>query len=382
MLNPPLLFEAPLVNPGPYQVAWYSPQFIAQDQIQKTAFGRFLAKTVTLNCSPALVEDWLLYGLGRHVTMYDTGLSVVWEGFVNMVTGQIGQRSTRVGPLVGGVLNKLKVSYSYIDTTTGDTPTLGGRDSTAFASNALSQARYGVLEGVLSVSGSTPTLAAQIRDTALAEMAWPHVAESDSWGQGDTRVHLECLGYIHWLDAYIYNSTSTGDTNASTKLQNVLAADPNSIFSTTYTRIDTNTTQVPQWEDEDRTAMTVTKGIVSEGDAALSRWMFYLKPGRLAYYHAKPTTEYYHRSLRDPDQAVRLATGQARVEPWGVVPGEWAMYTDFMITEAATSMAQDMRYSFLERVDLSAPWDLSVQGNIDYRLDRLLARMGLGGTVV
>jgi len=375
-----LTFSSPVMTGGNYISDWYGP--LEQGvNMQKTAFGRFWMRTLMLRGNQAFVEDWLHGGLGRHVRMYDTGLSVVWEGFVNSMTGSVGSRSITVGPLLGGTANRLKVVYSFIDVTSNE-PVLGGRESTEWADHAASQAKYGVIERVMSISGSTDTIASQLRDVVLDEIAWPRSVESDSWGSAtDPAITLECLGYIHWLDAYVYNSTATGGVNASVKIENVLAADPNGIFSTNYSQVGSNTTPVAQWEDEDRTAMTIIKGIVAHGDPSLNRWVFYLKPERQVVYQAAPLLPRYQRSLKDPDQALRIYGGQGRVQPWQAEPGQWTFYTDFMITESASALSQDLRYTFLEQVNLQMPWNLSLQGNIDQKANRLLAQLGLGGTV-
>lgn len=381
MLQSTVLFAAPIATGGSYIADWYGP-LISSASFQKQSFGRYWALNLALRCDQTVIEEWLERGLGRHVACYDTGLSVAWEGFVNSISGSIGQRSVAVGPLLGGVANRMRVVFSYIDMMTGQ-PLLGGRAYTAWANDTDSQARYGVIERVMSIAGSTDTIATQIRDLALVEAAWPQVMESESWGTTSEPVlYLECLGYIHWLDAYIYNSTLTGPANADVKLQNVLAADPNGIFSADYSRINVNTTQVGQWEDEDRTAMQVAKAIVSQGDATLNRWMLYLRPERVACYHTQPTTVMYQRSLKDPDQAVRRAAGMAQVEPWQVLPGQWTFYSDFMIGESAATLEADRRYTFIEQARLQAPWNLSIQGQLDFRLNRLLARLGLGGTTL
>ena len=81
------------------------------------------------------IEDWLTYGLGRHVTVHDPSLSVIWEGFVNEVQGAVGPLSARRGPLAE-IANRTLAIYSD-DTTSAQAVT-------ALENDADGQAVYGI----------------------------------------------------------------------------------------------------------------------------------------------------------------------------------------------------------------------------------------------
>lgn len=380
MLQTAVVFQAPLWTTGdPFVADWYGnvESNVASDQ---SMFGGYWSRRLTIHDRLSVIEDWLEFGLGRDVTMYDTGLSPVFEGFVNTVTTNIGSVTTNKGPLLSTVANHVKVVYSTVDTTTTP-PTVGIRVGTTWATNQDSIDRYGQIDRIISTSGSTPANAIRIRDLAIDQFKDPQVSETDNLGSSATpAVTIECLGYVHWLGAYIFNSTLTGDANASVKLSNVLAADPNGIFNTDTAWLTANTTPVAQWEDEDRTALQIVKSIVGQGDAGLNKWRFYFAPNRTPYYEAVGTEAYYERSLLDPAQNVRLAMGQALQEPWQVNAGEWVFFTDLLTTRSVDeSLFVDPRFMLIDTSSVTMPATLSMQGVTAARLDILLARLGLGG---
>jgi hypothetical protein len=259
---------------------------------------------------------------------------------------------------------------------------MGVRRATDVANDTDSQADYGIIEKNISVGGVTAANAEQIRDTALDELKEPETSETDNLDSSrSASVSVECLGYFHWLKAYAYSSTTTGTENASTKIENVLTADPNSIFSTDYNDITANTTAVGAYEQDNRTAMAIIKGIVGLGDSSFNRYLFGFYNDRKARYGAMATDTEYQRSLLEPEQKLaRYATGQ-RVLPWDVQAGEWVFYTDLLIGRSQPSERRlDPRYLFIEQSAFSLPWALTLQGSRSGRLDQLLARLGLGGT--
>jgi hypothetical protein len=347
-----------------------------------TAFGGYWSLTFTIRGSKSRIEEWIMDGLGRHIVLYNPGLSVIWSGFASLISANIGSLSIQRGPLLDTVANRLKVVYSFVDTST-DVPIVGGRASTGWYEDADSQSRYGVIERVLSVGGVSAGEEAQLAQVALEEYREPGGNEVDNLGSSvEPSATITCLGYIHWLKAYTYASTTTGLQNASTKLESVLAADPNSLMSTDYSGITTNTTQVKAYEQKDRTAWNVVKAIIAKGDASFNRYLFGLYDGRKAKYSAIPTNIAYQRSLANPRQELETYGAEQTVKPWDSIPGEWVFYTDFLIgrTQPGTGIRQDPRYLFIEQASFVAPWALTLNGAKISRLDQLMAQMGLGGT--
>lgn len=350
-------------------------------QVVWTALGGYWSLRFNLKGNQDAIEDWLESGLGRDITLYSHTLVPIWEGEVSAVSGNIGSFSQTRGPLLDTVVNRLAVAYSTVDTSVTP-PAVGVREVTAWGDDTDSQNRYGIIERVASIGGANATTAEQIRDTRLADFAEPRTSETDNLqSQSETSVTVECLGYVHRLKSYVYNSSTTGLQNASAKLQAVLAADPNSIFSTDYSQIATNTTQVGAWENDNRPGWDIVKGVTALGDSSFSRYLFGIYANRLAYYNAVPTTPKFQRSLGDPGQWLELFGSGGRLAPWEVEPGEWVFYTDlFTGRTQQTTLRLDPRYLLIEQGNFATPWSLTMQGGDANRTDQLLAQLGLAGS--
>jgi hypothetical protein len=350
-------------------------------QVVETAMGGFWSLTFELKDSQTKIEDWVDDGLGRHVELYNPALQCIWEGFASKISANIGSLTLTRGPLLETVANKVKVVYSTVDYSIVP-PAVGARDDTAWYEDSDSQVKYGEIQRVVSVGGVQPAEADQIAQTALEELKEPATDEKDNLASSvEPSVTVECLGYVHWLNAYTYSSTTTGTENASTKLQNIITADPNSLLSTDFTDIATNTTAVGAWEQDSRIAWSIVKGITALGDSSFNRYLFGIGTGRKATYSAIPTTAKYQRSLLDPQQSLELYGSGQRVLPWDSEPGEYVFYTDLLIGRSQSSTLRlDPRYLFIEQSSFTIPWALTLDGSKVGRLDQLLAQLGLKGT--
>lgn len=347
------------------------------------AFGGFWTANLTIAADLARVEDWLLR-LGWHVVTYDNTLSVVWEGFVNKITVQAGNRTVNLGPLTA-IVNRAYLVYSTVDTSVTP-PIVGMRTRTSTINNTDSQALYGIRYRALSTGGVPEALAAQIVNRFLAERAWPKVSGNlASDAAGSMSVSVECLGYVHLLD-YPYNYTAnTGTINLSDaagtgKLQVVLNACPNSgLFSSNWIRTVNNTTAVRRYENDDRQAINILKELTAIGDGSYNRYIFGIYAGRQAVYNAAPTDVAYYRRLSDPSGRFTTPTGQT-VAPWNVQPGQWLFYPDWNVGHSeSSSRRHDSWYEFLESVVYTAPASVQTTGGDVDKLPQLLAQLGLSG---
>lgn len=375
-----ILYSTPLIA-GASIISTLNPP-IGDMGFMRQAYGGHWSLTHRFNCSQRVAESWLEEGIGRHVELYGSNTVKIWDGFVDQVEANIGSLTVTRGSLLDTVANRIYVAYSTVDTSTTP-PTVGIRAVTAAANDGTSQGRYGIIERVISVGGATQTAAEQIRDTAILEHAEPATSETDNLENSTApSVSLTCLGYYHWLKAYTVDLTTTGEQNASAKILAVLAADPNSFFSTNYNYITTNAVQVGAYDRDSRVAEAVIKGITALGGTSNERWTFGFGNDRVAHYKAIPTSAIYQRRLAEPEQRVeRWATGQ-RVKPWDVQAGEWIFYSDLLAGRApATTLRTDPRYMFIEQAEYSAPWSLTLTGSQVGQLDQIMAQYGLGGTV-
>jgi len=277
------------------------------------------------------------------------------------------------------VANRVDLVYSTLDYTT-DPPTVGGRDNVGYTNDTDSQADWGILPKVLTTGGADDADAAAILDTYLAEHAQP--ATSKAWRNDaatDLSVTVECLGYVHWLN-FPYNSTTSGEENASVKIANVLGGTPNSSWLTYgTTNVSSNTYQVAAYDDEDKIGWSIIKETVARGDASTNRWTFGVYANRAAYYEAAPTTVEYQQRLGDPKIRVETTAG-LEVYPWNVLPAKWLLFPDFLVGKTTPAdLRDDPRALFIESVTYRAPWSLDLIGGAVDTLPQLLAQLGLSG---
>lgn len=343
------------------------------------ANGGYKTASMGLKLQQTDIEEWLENGLGRDITASNEGGVVCWNGFVNDMEATIGGLTVKRGPLMG-IANRVLVVYSTIDTSVTP-PTLGIRARTAVANDTASQAKYGIIEKVLSCGGSTDANATYIRDAYLAENKRSETTPTQIsvGGSSDLSLKLNCVGYEEWLKAYPYNTTTTGTTTLSVRLQAVLTADPNAIISTDYGLITANTLSIPAYENDDRLALDYIMQLLTLGDTSFRRYTFGIYEGRKARYTLMPTTPTYIWRIADGGQVFTL-TGDI-VRPWDVLPARWAHIPDFMIGRISdnTQIREDPRYMFIESLTYTAPYGLTMSGAKVSKLPQILGQMGLSG---
>jgi hypothetical protein len=345
------------------------------------ARGGFQSATIVLKGNPKIVDDWYSNGVGRHISVYSESQQLVWQGFVNSVSIKLGSLAATRGPLTG-IANNVALVYSTVDTTTSP-PTLGGRTKTAYQTNIASQSLYGIWEKVLSSGGVTAADAAAIVASYLAEQKNPDLVETLNLGSSpvEPSIILECLGYVHWLESYTFNASSTGTQSPDQKLIAVLNASPNLVFSADHGAITTaNSLLVPIYESGDHTGLEVVKGIAALGDASGNRYDYGIYADRKMVYNLAPTvTEYNHR-LYDNSQRIDDAGGNM-VFPYNVRPGKWAFLSDFLSgsVNMTTPLVDDPRAIYIETVTYRAPDIVTLVGSRFASLPQKLAQLGLAG---
>lgn len=345
------------------------------------AMGGYWSARMQMTDRQNVLEDWYENGLARRIVTYSPDGEPIWEGFVNEISISMGGLSIRLGPVID-IANKVKLVYSTFDTTSS-APVAGIRAETAYAENSTSQDTYGILTTVLSSGGATATTATELRDEYLRLYAVPQVDQERKFGGGSNTpsITLDCLGYVHYFDTYKYNQTvSSGTQNLSVKLAAILAAEPNTFVNHSTALIATNTTAVPAYENDDKTAWALIKDLVAMGDVSDNKYVFGVGTDRYCAYGAIPTEAEYFQRLADPGQKVYASNGMI-IQPWAVQPGKWILATDFLIGRVADSAAieDDPRAMFIESVVFRHPNQISLRGAKVRRLDQKLARLGLAG---
>jgi len=344
------------------------------------ANGGYRSASISFQDQQVDVEDWIANGLGRHVEIHNPALVKIWEGFVNSYSASVGPLAVTGGPLLD-IGNRVSVVYSPILDATADPPIVGVRQPTVIAEDSDSQDRYGIIEKVLSGGTCFDTDAERYRDTFLVENALPVTGERLAVGRGQApTVTLECLGYAEWLRAYVYNDANTGTRALSDKITDVLGGDPNGLFSTDYSQIDTNAYLTTRQENDDAMAWDILQAVVALGDASDNRWLFGMYNDRRAEYYQAPTTVRYQHRLADPAQRIETYGSGALVRPWDVRAGEWVFLPDYLVGRTqATALRDDPRNVFVERVRYTAPYGVEIIGQKVGNLGQLAAKLGLGG---
>lgn len=344
------------------------------------AIGGYWGATIDILGDQLYVENWIKR-LGYHVEVYGPALDKIWEGFIDKISLNIGPLSVTIGPF-SGIANYVWLVYSTVDLTGSETA-VGHRTSTAVYQDSDSQDTYGFKYKVLSSGGVTPDKAADMVQTFLEENRNPKTSQAFSGGTaGGASVTLDCLGYVHFLKYFIYNSTTTGIwTDVKDQIEDILGTDVNGLFSTNYDNIDSNpVTGVKRWDNDDKDAWSVIKGVVAIGDGTdFKRWLFGIYNDFVAYYDKIPSSIEYQQALSDPAQQV-YDMGTAHIMPWNVRPGKMLQYTDFLIGEPESSdVEDDLRVEFIEEVTYTAPWQISHRGGNMETLSQKMAALGLAG---
>ncbi|MHC4748297.1 MAG: hypothetical protein ACYTFW_00340 [Planctomycetota bacterium] len=332
-----------------------------------------------------VIDEWLENGLGRHVVVYSGETEFLWEGFVNKVTFNIGALSAVRGPMFD-IGNRVSVIYTPIIDALVDPVVTGSATETPITEDADSQARYGIIEKIISggqlVDDGTIDEAEEIRDLYLAEMKLPYTDETINLGSlAEPSMTVECLGYKEWLKTYVYNEYDSISVTLDTKIKNVLGNDPNSIFSTDYSFIVSNALLTNKLDDKNRFANTIIEELVGQGDASNNRWSFRVDEDRVCYYEAIPTTIKYLHSLTSSAQNLTLLDG-TEIRPWIVRAGEWVEISDFVTSEteySPTDLRTNPRLLFAEQVTYTAPHQLSIVGGKISSVRQRLNQLGVGG---
>ena len=341
--------------------------------------GGYYSADMQFTGSEETINNWIQSGINRHIEVYNSALEKIFEGFVNQLEIVFGENTYSIGPLIE-IGNEVRVDYSAIDYSIYP-PAFGIQTSTAFASNTASQALYGEWQKIVSISGATDTEAEQIRDTYLNDplLAFPPVSNRLTLGNSNQPVvTLKCLGYWHYLKAYYYTNNATGQINISQQIEDVLAADVNSVFSTDYSKITENTIQVTDGIAQDVLAEGLIKRLVSIGDASDNPYSVGFYNDRILSYKVYPTSIKYQkrRGQRITDNLGGI------IQPWDIKPAQWIFQPDMLVGRhppiTSETLGLDPRAMLIDNVKYSTPYGLNLTGKKYSQLDQMLAKNGLG----
>lgn len=328
------------------------------------------------------IGEWVNEGLGRDVTVRNAAGAEVWSGFVNTIDIRQGARTMTIGPLVD-IANRIAILFGEVDHT-ADPPPPPLQTITTYAEDSASQDDYGVWEKVINGGNRTRAEANQIRDAQLNLLAFPDTSKELATGGGMPSVRLDCLGYWAWLQAFTYNDAAQLSTTISGKILLVMAAAElanSGVISTDYGLIGDNDVLAYQFEDKYRTGLAVIEDVVKYGDENYDRWTFGVYEGRQAIFDIVPDTIKYVNRRGDGDLVKYRKGGE--VMPWDVRPVEWLAFADIVVgaplPQTRAGLYSDLRTEFIERVQYTAPYSLSLNGQRINSARQALAQMGIGG---
>ena len=353
------------------------------------AFGGFMAASFTITANQATIEDWLEFGMGRHIVVHDGEQGIAFEGYVDKVTASIGPATIIRGPL-SEIANRVWGIYAEVTDTAPSPPTVGNRARTVAIQDDVSVARYGAFEGVLSLGTCTTTTAEQIQASYLQEHAEPDTSHDIGEFQVPS-LTINLRGYYSILDTIIYNYTalsgtqSVSDNAAGTlgKIQDVLDAARaiNSwCVSSNYKHLVYNGLLTLKYEDDDMKCSSVIKDLVTLGDVNYHRYAFGYYDNREPHYWDATSDSFQYNLYILSESKKLLDSANKPVYPWRIRPGRWVKLVDVMTGRPVSSvMRADPRSLFIEGVTYTAPWDFTLRGGKFDTLTQKLAQLGLAG---
>lgn len=128
------------------------------------------------------------------VTVRDGRAEPVWWGYIEEVVVELEAVEVRVS--LADLANEVRVQYDY----TSPDNTRGDRNLTAIAADHRSQAEFGVKTRLLHQANIDEPHALALRDTWLAQHAWPVSRLSQRQQPGPERARLVCSGWFKTLD--------------------------------------------------------------------------------------------------------------------------------------------------------------------------------------
>lgn len=314
--------------------------------------------------------------LGRLMSqaiVYGPDGEIVWEGFLETVEVQLGQESR--SRTLRGMANRMRSRYTTVLDTPGVTPT---------ASDATSQARYGIVDGVLSLPRSTAAAAASLRDKELARRKNPikggntTIATGDL---GDVHVTLSFSGWYYALARILTANSATSTAVTTAQIATLLAA-YNAVqpyFSTVTADIAASGVSETQYIAPDTSYLDKIESLLAIGNSAGQRLAWGVYAGRrfrvAQWAGATPNTIAYRRYLGD---AFVYGPGHGVIMPWNVRPDAMYEVVDLLDVSPVTAQPDAAAHDYIERVTFSASGEsisLTIEPQQSDALDAQLARL-------
>lgn len=349
-----------------------------------SAFGGFDTASFELVDHSSVIEDWVLNGLFRPVIVRDNYLTTIWEGFVNSITINQAGLSVTHGP-VTSIANRVFAIYSGVDTSVYP-PQIGVRKKTPTFNNLISQGEWGIWPEILSLAGVSDNNADQLVQLYLEEHGHAEISTNFSFSGEEISLTIDLVGWYHTFKYPFNYTSSSGTVPIYQRIQQVLNANPNvGWISADYGNITPNTTEVPQYENDDQLAMEHLRGLTAMGDEHIHRHLFGVYEDRKVVYDHVSSQIDYTLELSDPHRRIYDASGSVTA-PWKIRPGSWIFFSDFMsgLGSPFEDFHRDPRMVRVETVqfDMRTPFAVQFTGGISSAYEQRSARLGLRGMEV
>lgn len=349
-----------------------------------SAFGGFDTASFELSDHLSNMEDWILNGLFRPIIVRDNYLTTIWEGFVNSITINQAGLSVTHGP-INEIKNRIFAIYSGVDTSVYP-PQIGVRKKTPTINSTASQTNWGIWPFILSVAGVSDSNADQLVSMYMQEHDHPEINSNFSFSGGEISLTINCLGWYNTLKYPFNYTTNSGTVAITTRISQILAANPNSGWiSSDLSKVIPNTIVVPQYENDDQLALEHLRGLTAMGDVNLDRCYFGIYEDRQVVYGPKTEQLDFTLELADPKRQLYDSSGSL-VAPWKIRPGMWVFFSDFIPGLGAPfdDFHTDPRMLRVETVsfDMRTPFAVQFTGGISSKYEQRSARLGLRGSEV
>lgn len=297
------------------------------------------------------MEEFLDQYLGNRGAIFvDNPVEPAWEGFINRMSFTAGGVQYTIS--LDEMANRVTVTYTDV------VGSATGAQITAPANDTASQAVWGIKQENIDFgylrSGTGGT---SLRDTVIAQKAWPK--SSITRGQGEGLLHIEMLGFYHTLEWGIYTNTSTAAASLSGLVGLLLAAEVNgtTFFDSGDTSLVTSNLGVTinQEHIKRETFWAVYQRVQELGDGA-SYWVVGITPtlfatGTRRLYYRPASTAIKYTARKSDRLVIRNVYGQP-LPPWTVRPDAGVLISDSLI--GWDGLGDDPASSYIQGIDYDA----------------------------
>lgn len=274
-------------------------------------------------------QQFLDQYIGNRVAIYvDNPVEPIWEGFINRMTFSAGGVEYSIG--LDEMANRVTTIYTTVDGNSATTQSVAvnSTDSQDIYGIKQAQVDIGFMQG-----GTGATI---LRDTVLAQRAWPKTSILPSGGGGGL-LHIECLGFYHTLMWEALRITTSASVQLGVQIDNLLALVTN---GTTFfdnadtTETDANTNTINQQMLKGETLWDGFKKVQETGDTTnyfvlgITPTLFSTGTRRMYYRAANADIEYTAR--QSDGLRIRNLYGQL-VPPWTVRPDRGVRVSDMLV---------------------------------------------------